>query len=206
MTTEEKITAIKKWLGTGSINIFGRPFAGKDTQGRILAELFGANLLGGGDILRGSEIPERTKEIMRLGKLIPTDDYISIVLPFLSKDEFSNQPLILSSVGRWVGEEEGVLEATKAAGHDIKAVIYLDLPGEAVHKRWSALHKRMDRGERHDDTPEILEIRLAEFKQKTLPVLEAYGKKDLLIEIDGRKSPEDVTEAIIEALASRASA
>ena len=206
MTTSEQITAIKEWLGTGSINIFGRPFAGKDTQGRIIAELLSANLLGGGDILRGSDIPKKTKEVMRLGKLIPTEDYISIVLPFLSKEEFASQPLVLSSVGRWAGEEEGVLEATKAAGHDIKAVVYLNLPSDVVHERWSVLHERMDRGERHDDTPEILEIRLAEFKDKTLPVLEAYEHKNLLIEIDGQQSPEDVTNAIILALASRASA
>ena len=28
---EEKITVIKQWLGTGSINVFGLPFSGKDT-------------------------------------------------------------------------------------------------------------------------------------------------------------------------------
>lgn len=94
---------LKAWLGSGSINIFGRPFAGKDTQGKKLAALFDATLLGGGDILRGSTMPERIKALMRTGELIPTDDYISIVLPYLSQPALAGKPLILSSVGRWHG-------------------------------------------------------------------------------------------------------
>jgi len=42
---EEKIVAIKKWLGTGSINIFGLPMSGKDTMGIRLAEALGGKFL-----------------------------------------------------------------------------------------------------------------------------------------------------------------
>jgi len=33
MNSSEKIEKIKEWLGAGAVNIFGRPFAGKDAQG-----------------------------------------------------------------------------------------------------------------------------------------------------------------------------
>ena len=39
---EAKIAKIKTWLGTGSINIFGLPMSGKDTQGIKLAEALNA--------------------------------------------------------------------------------------------------------------------------------------------------------------------
>ena len=49
---EEKIETIKEWLGTGSINIFGLPMSGKDTQGIKLAETLGAKFLSSGLIIR----------------------------------------------------------------------------------------------------------------------------------------------------------
>lgn len=200
MKDTHKIEAIRLWLGTGSINIFGRPFAGKDTHGRELVELFNGVLLGGGDILRNSEIPEHTKEHMRAGRLIPTEDYIEIVLPYLSRDEFSEKPLILSSVGRWHGEEEGVIEATEEAGHPIKAVIYLDISEDAVRDRWRGKDHVGARGERHDDSEEILEIRLAEYREKTLAVVDYYRNNGLLIEIDSTLDKETVLQTIIDAL------
>lgn len=198
-------TKLRNWLGDGSINIFGRPFAGKDTQGKLLADLFHGTLLGGGEILRGSSVPDHIKAAMKTGKLIPTKDYIDIVLPFLARADLAGRPLILSSVGRWHGEEAGVIEATAEAGHPLRAVIYLDLDEATVRARWHALEDRNDRGIRHDDTLEILEIRLAEFREKTLPVIETYRDLGLLIEIDGSQPPAVVHDAILTALANRAS-
>jgi len=200
MEDSQKIEAIREWLGTGSINIFGRPFAGKDTHGRELVALFNGVLLGGGDILRNSEIPAHVTELIRAGKLAPTEDYIKIVLPYLSRDEFKQKPLILSSVGRWHGEEEGVLEATEASGHPIKAVVYLNIDEVAVRARWSSKNHVGERGERHDDTEEILEIRLAEYREKTLPVIDFYREHGLLIEVDSALEKHVVLELILDAL------
>lgn len=196
---------LKGWLGAGSINIFGRPFAGKDTQGKILAELFDGVLMGGGDILRGSIIPDHVKAVMHAGQLIPTNDYIEIVLPYLQQDEFKDKPLILSSVGRWDGEEKGVLKATMEAGHELRAVIYLDLDEDTVRKRWQAKEDSGARGARHDDSFEVLDTRLQEFREKTLPVINHYRDLGLLIEIDGNQAIDEITSQIMTVLVSRAS-
>lgn len=188
---------LSNWLGTGSINIFGRPFAGKDTQAAKLAELFNATILGGGDILRNSIIPAHVNEALHRGELIPSADYVDIVLPYLSKEEFSRSPLILSSVGRWIGEEKGVIEALNQAGHPLKLVIYLDIPEDMVRNRWKQLETHDDRGGRYDDTAEVLERRLVEYHDKTLPVIDAYRAKDLLLDIDGSASPDEVFTAIL---------
>lgn len=200
MEKTEKLTAIKTWLGTGTINIFGRPFAGKDTQGRILQELFGGALLGGGEILRGGAMPDPVKSAIHTGKLIPSEEYMRIVLPYLMQDKFKDTPLILSSVGRWSGEEIGVIEATKASNHPTKAVIYLDLSEDGVRERWALVQHNADRGFRHDDTKEILEIRLEEYRIKTLPVIEFYRNLGILISVDANASREDISDAIIDAL------
>ena len=54
MEIEEKISKIKEWLGRGSINIFGLPMSGKDTQGVKLAETLGAKFLSSGMIIRAN--------------------------------------------------------------------------------------------------------------------------------------------------------
>ncbi len=200
MYNSEQIDKIGKWLGTGSINILGRPFAGKDYQGRQLVELFGGNLIGGGEILRNSILSESAKEAIRTGKLVPTDDYINTVLPYLSQTAFENKPLLLSSVGRWHGEENGVMKVLENSNHNLKAVIYLDIPNEESHVRWLAREINNDRQNRHDDTEEILQTRFNEFQAKTIPVIEFYRNNGLLIEIDGKQTRDKVTSGILNAL------
>lgn len=196
----EQIATITTWLGAGAVNIFGLPFAGKDTQAKKLQQMLGGHILGGGEILRNSSIPPHIEATLHRGELIPSQDYVDIVLPYLSREEFADQPLLLSSVGRWIGEEVGVIEALKTANHELKAVVYLQLEEDVVRERWLALGRHDDRGGRYDDTAEILEVRLAEFREKSLPVLVAYDELDLLVKIDGNKNPEDVTKLIIKAL------
>ncbi|HUO62035.1 MAG TPA: nucleoside monophosphate kinase [Candidatus Bathyarchaeia archaeon] len=196
----DQLEKIKKWLGTGAINIFGPPYAGKDTHGHELAQLFNAPLLGGGDILRNMELPPEIKEINEAGLLPPSDFYLQTVTPYLSKDEFAGQPLILSSVGRWIGEEQGIIKAAEAAGHPIKAVLYLHLGNDLVHTRFEKSKELGDRGDRADDEAHKLETRLNEFNTKTLPVIDVYRHMDLLIEIDSDASSEEVLKSILARL------
>ncbi len=199
-----QIQMIAEWLGSGSINIFGSPFAGKDTQGRRLAELLKAPLIGGGDILRNNPgVPEHVRQIIAKGKLAPSDDYLRIITPYLSNQKFSGQPLILSAVGRWHGEEQLVLRAAKAAGHPIKAVILLYLNEDEVRRRWTIAQSKQDRGGRSDDDIGVLDVRLKEFSKKTSPVIDFYRRRGLLIELDGSATPNKVTEEILNQLAAR---
>jgi adenylate kinase len=200
----EKIDTIKTWLGTGSINIFGRPFAGKDTQGEKLAEFFGGDLMAGGDILRSYHDQDKIKELMSTGDLFPTDFYLSIVLPFLSREDIKNEPIILSSVGRMKGEEQTILDATEQSGHPMKAVVLLVLTEDQVMERFDATRKLGDRGTREDDNHDALENRLVKFREQTEPVIEIYRQKNLLVEVDGTLDRDNVTIEIINKLYEKA--
>ncbi len=200
-----KIEVIKGWLGSGSINIFGVPFAGKDTQATAVAKLLDAQVIGGGDLLRSHSDQEKIRELMLTGELFPTDFYLEIILPFLSKPEFSGKPLVLSSIGRWHGEEKVVMQAAEQAGHPIKAVVNITIDDNLVHQRFEASQTKNDRGKRHDDALHLIDVRLTEFKQKTLPVIEAYRQAGLLVTVDGNQSPENVCNEIINSLFTKAS-
>jgi adenylate kinase len=192
---------IKTWLGMGSINIFGLPFSGKDTQAHALAADLDAEVISGGDILRSHSDQTTIKKLMLTGELFPTDYYLGIITPFLSRQEYADMPLILSSVGRWHGEEEAIIKATTESGHPLKAVINLELDEAEVWRRFEASNKQKDRGFRHDDASQILEIRLNEFQTKTLPVIDFYRDKGLLIDVDGSKPAKIVTQEIVGRLA-----
>jgi adenylate kinase len=200
LLSPEQHTLLKSWLKSGSINIFGLPFAGKDTHGTTLAKLFDAPLIGGGDILRKGALPPELKEDFDGGILTPQDVYLRIVTPYLSKHEFDGKPLVLSSVGRWIGEEQGVLQATTASGHPTKAVLYLHLAEEVVRQRWAKSQAKGDRGNRDDEAELVLDTRFREFHHKSLPVFEFYRQKGLLIEVDSDAEKHEVIESILARL------
>lgn len=204
MADTTTIQQVRAWLGTGALNIFGLPFAGKDTQGERLATALGAPFMGGGDILRNSVIPAHVKAIMHQGGLVPIADYLQIVLPYLSHDRHQGQPLVLSSVGRWDGEQAGVEAALEQSHHPLKAVLFLNLDERIIWRRWEASQQAGRRGQRHDDAADALEYRLEEFRVKTRPVIDYYRQRGLLIELDGDQPIEAVEANLWQALAERA--
>lgn len=200
MNLNEKLKKIKSWLGTGSLNIFGLPMSGKDTVGMRLAEDLQAKFLSSGIIIRAYEA-EQNEDMTGSGKLIPTNTFYDIILPYFSREELRNDSLVLSSVGRWSGEEDKIMEAAKAGGHEIKAVVLLDLTEEEVKNRFEAAKELNDRGERADDANiEVFETRLAEFREKTMPVLNHYDELKMLVKVPASGSRDEVYTNVIDRL------
>ena len=200
MNLNEKLEKIKSWLGTGSLNIFGLPMSGKDTVGMRLAEDLQAKFLSSGIIIRAYEA-EQNEDMTGSGKLIPTNTFYDIILPYFSREELHNDSLVLSSVGRWSGEEDKIMEAAKAGGHEIKAVVLLDLTEEEVKNRFEAAKTLNDRGERADDANiEVFETRLAEFREKTMPVLNHYDELKMLVKVPASGSRDEVYANVIDRL------
>ena len=200
MNFNEKLEKIKSWLGTGSLNIFGLPMSGKDTVGMRLAEDLQAKFLSSGIIIRAYEA-EQNEDMTGSGKLIPTNTFYDIILPYFSREELHNDSLVLSSVGRWSGEEDKIMEAAKAGGHEIKAVVLLDLTEEEVKNRFEAAKELNDRGERADDANiEVFETRLAEFREKTMPVLNHYDELKMLVKVPASGSRDEVYTNVIDRL------
>lgn len=201
---EEKILKIKEWLGTGSINIFGLPMSGKDTQGIKLAEVLDAKFLSSGMIIRAMEAESR-KNYTKNGALIPTDVFYEWVLPYFERKDLFRYPLVLSSIGRWFGEENQVMSVAAGAGHEIKAAVVLNISEADVASRFEEAKVLNDRGEREDDKDmQTFQTRLTEFHNKTLPVLQHYKELGLLVEVNGDQSRDDVFNELIEKLYQKA--
>lgn len=202
---DAQIQQIKAWLGIGSINIFGLPMSGKDTVGIQLAEKLGGKFLSSGMIIRAME-QAQGESLTHDGKLIASNVFFDWVLPYFERDDLWKYPLILSSIGRWAGEENEVLAVAKNSGHTIRAAVLLQLSDQDVIERWEAAKLLGDRGLRADDAdPQIFQTRITEFHEKTLPVLKHYQELGLLVSVPANTSRERVFENVVNALASFAS-
>lgn len=191
---------LKHWLGSGSIDIFGMPFSGKETQGKRLAELVDGVFLSSGDIIRKME--QETGQALDNTDMVPSHLFYRWVLPYFEHRDLWDKPLILSSFGSWVGEEGQVLNTALASGHPIKVVIYLRVSEAEIKKRWE---KTQARSNQHSSDKIMdlasLEKRIQEFNYDTLPALRHYRDLGLIKIIDGEGSPDEVFERIIKALA-----
>ena len=199
---EEQLQKIKAWLGTGSINIFGLPMSGKDTVGIRLAEKLGGKFLSSGIIVRAIE--EATDQnVTHEGKLIPSNLFYDWVLPYFERPELREFPLILSSIGRWEGEEDQVMSVARLSYHPIRAVVMLQLAETDVIERWEAAKLLNDRGLRPDDAdPEVFQTRINEYREKTLPVLKHYQELGLLVPVRASAPRDQVFQNVVEALAN----
>lgn len=201
---EDQLETIKQWLGTGSINLFGLPMSGKDTVGVRLAEDLGGRFLSSGLIIRAIEADEHLT-LTAKGNLWPTDMFRERIIPYISREDLKDYPLILSSVGRWSGEEQPVIDACAKSGHHLKAAVVLNVSEADVISRWEAAKASGDRGDRPDDRKiEVFKTRLDEFRNKTLPVLNHYRDLGLLIPVDADTDRDTVYRNVVAALYDRA--
>ncbi|MBQ6130406.1 nucleoside monophosphate kinase [Candidatus Saccharibacteria bacterium] len=204
LTLSEKLDSIKAWLGTGSINIFGLPMSGKDTVGVRLAEDLDAKFLSSGLIIRAMESANRER-LTSSGELIPSDVFYEWILPYFEREELRDFPLILSSIGRWKGEEDRVLESAETSGHEIKAAVILNVSEADVEERWNVVRNSsaaaFERGSRSDDKdPVVFQKRIAEFRKKTLPVILKYKQLGLLVEVKADMDRETVYQELVDRL------
>lgn len=210
LSMENKISAIRSWLGSGAINIFGIQFSGKDTLGVPLAERLGAKFISSGDLVRAAMHNSDDYRIQQAaldtqtGILTPTDEFRQLIVPHLKDDRLSGIPLVLGSVGRWIGEEEVVMTALAEGGHPLHAVIVLDIPEEEVWRRWEEVKNTRNGGRQDDQDRSRVAKRLQEFKEKTVPVITKYASLGIVINIDATGTIEDTFRTAIDELYRRA--
>lgn len=206
----EKIEHIKQWLGTGSINIFGIQFSGKDTVGRQLAELLGAEFISSGDVMRATysnpqiaaneKIWEAAKVGSLSGFLMPTNEFQHMMAERFAQPDIAGKALVLSTIGRWSGEEGPIMSALEASGHPTKAVLLLDISEQEVWQRWHIAQDTRNGGRDDDVSEEKVARRINEFKTKTAPVIETYRTMGILLDIKGEQPREDVLNDAVNAL------
>lgn len=186
------------------ILIVGPQGSGKGTQGVRIAEAFGVPVVSTGDIFRanikgGTDLGAKVSEITARGDLVPDELTSEIVRDRLSQDDAANG-FILDGYPRNAAQVVHLDDFLSGRDEALDAVILLDVPREESIDRLST---RAHEQGRADDTVEGIAHRLDIYERETAPILDVYGKRDIVDAIDGVGSLDEITERIFAALAAR---
>jgi adenylate kinase len=173
--------------------IFGRQGAGKGTQSARLAEHYGAPHISTGDMLReaaeaGTPIGLEARAYMEAGNLLPDEVMLRVIEERLAQADVQANGFLLDGFPRTLGQAEALVGLTP-----IDVAVNLDVPEDVV------LERMLGRG-RSDDTPELIRTRLAAYAAETVPAIEWFDHKGLLVTVDGLGTPDEVAVRLVEAI------
>jgi adenylate kinase len=181
------------------IIIFGPPGAGKGTQAKLISEEYEIPHLSTGEIFRTAiknETPlgKEVKSILDSGDLVPDAKVVGLVEEELKKEKYEDG-YVLDGFPRTVPQAEAFDEILEEKNKSLYAFLQLQVPEEEL------IDRILSRGEgRSDDTPEKIKNRLNVYWEETQPVLNYYQEQNVVEEIDGVGSIEEIFRRIKKAL------
>jgi adenylate kinase len=203
--------------------IMGVQGSGKGTQAKLLCADLDLVHIGVGDIFRWNvqnhtKIGAQVRRTMAEGALVDDELVESVVQERLAAHDW-NYGFVIDGFPRNARQAEFFLES-----YDIDAVIVLELPDEEVHNRVLARRLCAECGvdynlmasrpaeenvcdvcggrlvTRDDDTPDALRARLADYHEKTRPIIELFERKEFVVNVDATRSVDEVQAEIREEL------
>jgi len=201
----------------------GLPGAGKGTQAERIVEKYNIPHISTGDMFRaaikdGTELGLQAKSFMDQGNLVPDEVTIGIVRERLSKADCQDG-FLLDGFPRTVAQADALDTLLTDLGKELDYVLNVKVEKEELIKRltgrWicktcgATYHTIFnppavegvcdkDGGElyqREDDKPETVKNRLDVNMKQTQPLLDFYGQKGVLKDIDGQ---QDINKVFVD--------
>lgn len=173
------------------IIIFGPPGAGKGTQANLISKEFDIPHLSTGEIFRSSiknetKLGKEVKSILDSGELVPDEKVVALVEEELKNSRYDNG-YILDGFPRTIPQAKAFDQILSENDVSLDAFLQLNVPEDEL------IDRILSRGEgRSDDTPDKVKNRLNVYWNETLPVLNYYKEQELVEEIDGTGSIEEI--------------
>lgn len=210
------------------IVLLGPPGAGKGTQARMLGERCHCPHIASGDLLREAvrdktQLGVKAKAYMDKGALVPDELVLGLIEEHLDKTG-NNPGFVLDGFPRNVAQAEALGKLLAARQQDLQKVLAIVVPDEEIVKRISGRRTCRNCGamyhvifepprnpgicnecngelyQREDDHEDTVRMRLNVYNNETKPLMDYYGRKGLLVEVDGVGRPEDVLDRIMHGL------
>jgi adenylate kinase len=207
----------------------GPPGAGKGTLAAMASSRLGLPHISTGDLFRSAiknetELGKKVKSIIAEGRLVPDVITIDLVKERFSQND-TEKGWILDGFPRTIPQAEALQNISP-----VDFVIDFDVADDVILFRLTGRRVCTSCGKiyhvhtmppsmeglcdicksplaiRPDDREDSIRVRLSAYRDQTEPLIDWYGKKNLLITIDGSGKPEDVYtlfKAAVEELSRR---
>ena len=183
------------------IVFLGPPGSGKGTQAAQLAKRLGVPAISTGEILRDAvrrktTLGQKAQSIMETGELVPDQLIVDLIAERLAQPD-ARGGFILDGFPRTLAQARAFETMLSGNGVALSAVLNFSVPEALLTERM--LGRAQAEG-RADDRPETIRERFRVYREKTEPLVGFYRDRDLLSEIDGVGSVEEVARRVDEAL------
>jgi adenylate kinase len=210
--------------------LLGPPGSGKGTQGERLQEDFRLPYHATGDILRaavrdGTELGREAKGYMDRGDLVPDEVMVGLIADRVGEEE-AGDGFILDGFPRTTRQAEALDSKMSELDRRLTAALLIDVSDDEVVRRLSGRRVCVEEGHifhvefdppkeegvcdvcggrleiRDDDKPEVVRNRLAQYHEKTEPLVSYYDERGILRRVDGALEPDEVNARIRAMLAT----
>jgi adenylate kinase len=144
----------------------------------------------------GSELGRRVKPILESGQLVPDDLMIELIRERLGRAD-AEGGFVLDGFPRTAPQADALDEMLDEIDRPLSIVFEFQVPDDVARER---LRKRAELEGRTDDTPEVIERRLALYHELTQPLVEHYRLHGNLVGIHANRSVNEVFSEVQEAL------
>jgi adenylate kinase len=181
--------------------LLGPQGSGKGTQAKRIEAVYGIPHVSTGEMFRaavstGTELGREVEPILAAGSLVP-DELTTALIEERLGEEDAHGGFILDGFPRTLPQAEALDTLLSAIGRDLDAVLFFDLQDDVARER--ALGRAQQEG-RSDDTPEVIDRRLAIYHEDTEPVVERYRATGKLVPLHAGRTPDQVFAEIQQAL------
>jgi adenylate kinase len=211
-----------------NIILIGPPGAGKGTQATRMIERLQVPQISTGDMFRaavkeGTPMGKKAKEYMDKGALVPDEVVIGVVNERFGKPD-CKKGFILDGFPRTLDQAKALDELLKNLGTKLDHVVVIEVPDDYLVERLTGRrtckgcnymhHIKFDAPkkegvcdkcgaelyQRDDDKEETIRQRLTNYHSQTSPLIEYYGKQNIVRMINGTLSMQQVQDAVKAAI------
>ena len=211
----------------------GGPGAGKGTQATSLAERMGLLHISSGDLFRdnisrNTPLGKKVKSYLEKGALVPDDLTVQMISDRLAQPDADNG-VVLDGFPRTRAQAEGLDKMLARLAAKVDQALFVDVDREEVVRRLSGrwvcsaspdhVYHTIARPpkvpgkcdidgaplvQREDDKPQTIRARLAAQLPPMYEVVDYYADHGVLSTVDANQPIDDVSEALMRAIAQPA--